>query len=144
MIAHQEGGVEFCIPQEWQHETNDGLLIVRDPESRLELFFLTSGIQVPGQVSDALLAEIARVIAHPEVASVSPQGEHNELIHYDVQGFGLYQSEIVDWELRFVAGARKSLMIIALGDVEDNRHTIDQIYQTIQLSKLDPVEDPES
>ena len=146
MIAHQEGGVEFCIPQDWEHEIKEDLLIVRDPESRIELFFLTSGIQVPEQVSDTLLEEISRVISHPEVASVSPQGEYNELIHYDVQGFGLYQGEIVDWEARFVAGARKSLMIIALGlgDLEESRQTVDHIYDTIQRSKLDPVEEPES
>jgi hypothetical protein len=142
MIAHDECGVEFLIPKTWEHEIDEDLLIVQSPEGKLKLFFLTSGIQVLGQVSDALLEEISRVITQPEVASVSRQGEHNDLIYYDAQGFGLYEREIVDWELRFVAGARKSMMIIALGDLEANRHEIDQIYDTIQLTKLPPTEEP--
>jgi hypothetical protein len=138
MIAHEECGVEFWIPEDWQHRVEDDLLIVEAPEAVLKLFFLTSGIQVFGQFSDALRAEISRVIVQPEVASVSVQGEHNELIYYDAQGFGLYEKEVVDWEMRFLAGARKSLMIIALGDLETHRHKVDQIYQTIQLTKLEP------
>ena len=138
MIVHEDCGVEFWIPDDWEHTIEGDLLIVEDPEAKLKLFFLTSGIQMFGQFSDALREEISRVIAQPEVASVSEQGENNELIYYDAHGFGLYQREVVDWELRFVAGARKSLMIIALGDLDSHRQTVERIFQTIRLTKLDP------
>jgi hypothetical protein len=137
MFVHEECGVEFWIPDGWDHRTEDDLLIVENPEADLKLFFLTSGIQVFGQFSEALRAEISKVILQPEVASVSEQGEHNELIYYDAQGFGLFQKEIVNWELRFLAGARNSLMIIALGNLETHRQGIEEIFQTIQLTKLD-------
>jgi len=137
MIVHEECGVEFWIPDGWGHRTEGDLLIVEDPEANLKLFFLTSGIQVFGQFSEALRAEISKVITQPEVASVSEQGEQNELIYYDAQGFGLFQKEVVNWELRFLAGARNSLMIIALGNLEAHRQEIEGIFQTIQLTKLD-------
>jgi len=138
LIAHEESGIEFWVPEDWQHEIKDDLLIVLNPEETVRLFFLTSGIQVLGQVTDALREEVSRVINQPEVTSISQQGENNQLLYYDAQGFGLYESEIVDWELRFIAGARKSLMIIALGDLESERQTIEEMYQTVELIKLDP------
>ena len=137
MIVHEECGVEFWIPPDWGHQIDEDLLIIQSPEEELKLFFLTSGIQVLGQATDALLEEISRVVTQPEVASVSRQQEHNGLLYYTAQGFGLYLGDIVDWELRFVAGARKSLMIIALGELETNRHTVEQIFDTIQLIKLE-------
>lgn len=137
IIVHEECGVEFWIPPEWEHHVDGDLLIVQDSEEKLRLFFLTSGIQVLGQVTDSLLEEISRVITQPEVATVSRQQEHNELLYYTAQGFGLYQGDIVDWELRFVAGARKSLMIIALGELEMNRSTVEKIFATIKLIKLE-------
>lgn len=143
MIAHEECGVEFWIPEDWETEIEEDVLIVRDPQSTLELFFLTSGLQVLEQVSDALLEEISRVITQPEVSRLGRQGEHNELICYDADGFGLYREEIVDWELRFVAGARKGLMIVALGNLEANRATVNHIYDTIQLTKIEPESQPD-
>ena len=137
-IIHEGCGVEFWIPEEWHHEIADDILIIEDSESQLKLFFLTSGLQVLDQISDTLLEELSRVVTQPEVTSTSRLGEHNELLYYSAQGFGLYEREIIDWELRFVAGPRKSLMIIALGNLDSHRQTVEEIYQTIHLTKSDP------
>ena len=140
LIVHEECGVEFWVPETWEHRLQDDLLILHSPDEKVQLFFLTSGLQVPDQNSDAFRADIARVVTHAEVVSAGRQKEINELLCYAAHGFGVFEEEIVDWELRFIAGARKSLMIIALGDLDLYREEIEQIYKTIQLTKSEPEE----
>jgi hypothetical protein len=137
VYLHEEAGLEIPIPERWTYHTEDELLVVNDPTDELALLFLTSELQVLERFTDVLIGELARIIEHPEVTNQTASKEVNGLLHFHAAGVGVYKEDIVDWDLTFVAGARKSLMAIALGDIEPHRTSIDEIYSNIQTKEIE-------
>lgn len=137
-LSHEEGGIRVDIPDGWLVEIDEHLLIVSDPAEEVSIFIFVSELQIVEHFTNALIDEVAKVITKPEVVSEAVQTESNGLFRFHAEGFGLHESDIVDWDLTFIAGARKSMILIALGSVEDHREQVDGIYASIQ--PVEPIE----
>lgn len=137
-LSHEEGGIRVDIPEGWIVEIDEDLLIVSDPSEEVSIFMFVSELQIVEHFTNALIDEVAKVITKPEVVSEAVQTESNGLFRFHAEGFGLHDGDIVDWDLTFIAGARKSMILIALGSVEDHREQIDSIYASIQ--PVEPIE----
>ena len=137
MYVFQEAGIEIPILDNWTYRTSEGTLRVEDPDKKITLLFLTSELQMLDRETEVLAEEISQVISHPEVASVENGVEVNGLLHYTAKGYGLFGDEIVDWNLTFVAGARKSVMAIRLGEVTTQSDALEKLFSHIYLQRIE-------
>ena len=131
--VHEEIGVQFWIPDSWELEVTEEITVARAQDAPLTLILLTSELQVVDHVTPRLFDEISKVVFKPEVQKESGTEEINGLLHFRAEGSALYEGEIVDWELAFIAGGRKSMLAIALGDILDQRGMIDTVFRSFTL-----------
>lgn len=139
--VHEEVGVQFWIPDTWELEVEENLTVVKTADRSLTLIFVTSELQVVDHVTPRLYDEISEVIFKPEVRRESPTEEVMGLLHFRAEGTGLYEGEIVDWELDFIAGGRKSMLAIALGDIEDQRGMLNTVYRSFTIAESEAEEE---
>ncbi|HUV14056.1 MAG TPA: hypothetical protein VMY18_10450 [Acidobacteriota bacterium] len=133
--VHDEIGVQFWIPDSWNFEVDEESTVAKAPDSSLTLILLTSELQVVDHVTPRLFDEISEVVFKPEVRKEAGTEEINGLLHLRAEGTGLYEGEIVDWELAFIAGGRKSMLAIALGDILDQREMINTVFRSFTIAE---------
>ena len=139
--VHEEIGVQFWIPDSWKLEADEESTVAKAPDESLTLILLTSELQVVDHVTPRLFDEISEVVFKPEVQKETGTEEINGLLHFRAEGTGLYEGEIVDWELAFIAGGRKSMLAIALGDILDQREMIDTVYRSFSIAESESEEE---
>ncbi len=139
--VHEEIGVQFWIPDSWTLEVDEELTVAKAPDASLTLILLTSELQVVDHVTPRLFDEISEVVFKPEVQKETGTEEINGLLHFRAEGTGLYEGEIVDWELAFIAGGRKSMLAIALGDILDQREMINRVYRSFSIAESETEEE---
>ena len=139
--VHDEIGVQFWIPDSWELEVGEESTVARAPDAPLTFFLLTSELQVVDHVTPRLFDEISEVVFKPEVQREAGTEEINGLLHLRAEGTGLYEGEIVDWELAFIAGGRKSMLAIALGDIIDQREMINTVFRSFSIAESEAEEE---
>lgn len=132
-FVHEEIGVQFWIPDSWVLESSEEFTVAKAPDRSLVLVLLTSELQVVDHVTTRLYDEISKVVFKPEVQKESGTEEINGLLYFRAEGTGLYEGEIVDWDLAFIAGGRKSMLAIGMGDIFDQRALIDTIFRSFTI-----------
>lgn len=142
-IAYREAGLEMDIPEGLILEIDNGFLSVVDAERTINLRLTLSTLQVVEQFYGPLQEEISNYIDQPEVREEHPKIEVNDTLQYYAEGTGLVEDEIVDWHIAFIAGGRRSLLIIGLGNISPHMDKINSFYQSFRLLELPIPPEPE-
>jgi hypothetical protein len=142
-VTYREAGLEMEIPEGLILEIHKNFLSVVDTERTMTLMIRLSPLQVVEQFFGPLEEELSEHIDQPEVREEHTNIEINDIHHYYAEGLGLHEEEIVDWHLAFIAGGRRSLLIIGLGDVPSCMDKINEFYRSIRLLELPIPPEPE-
>ena len=142
-VAYREAGLEMTIPEGLILEINNGFLTVVDTERTMTLRITLSTLQIVEQFFGPLEQELSNFVDQPEVQEEHPKIKVNDTLQYYAEGLGLLEEEIVDWHLAFIAGGRRSLLIIGLGDVSSHMDKINTFYQSFRLLELPIPPEPE-
>lgn len=142
-VVYREAGLEMEIPQGLILEIHNGFLTVVDTERTMTLMITLSPLQVVEQFFGPLEEELSNFVDQPEVREEHPKIEINDTLHYYAEGLGLHEEEIVDWHIAFIAGGRRSLLIIGLGDVASCMDNINEFYRSFRLLELPIPPEPE-
>ena len=142
-VTYREAGLEMEIPEGLILEIHKDFLSVVNTERTMTLMITLSPLQVVEQFFGPLEEELSKHIDQPEVREEHTNIEINDIHHYYAEGLGLHEEEIVDWHLAFIAGGRRSLLIIGLGDVPSCMDKINEFYRSIRLLELPIPPEPE-
>lgn len=142
-VAYREAGLEMDIPEGLILEIQNGFLSIVDDERTMNLRIVLSTLQVVEQFYGPLEEELSNYVDQPEVIEEHPKIEVNDTLQYYAEGVGLHEEEIVDWHIAFIAGGRRSLMIVGLGDFTPHMDKINKFYQSMRLLELPIPPEPE-
>lgn len=135
-IVHQGAGIEMEVPSDWAPVLVDGVLSASSPDSSLRLLTILSEQQVVEFFTDALTSEISTVIELPEVLVEEGVVEVNGLFQFRAQGAGLFRGDIIDWSMAFVAGARRSLIVLAFGELDEHLPDLEGVLGSIRVHEI--------
>jgi hypothetical protein len=136
-FIHDETGLELWIPEGWEFQSAGDLLTLGAPRNEVLILCFVSDLQIVNRVTDSLHEEISSVIVQPEVVEEGDTEEVNGLFQFQARGTGLYERDIVDWEMTYIAGARKSLITIAIGDTTNHRTAIMDFHRQIRPAQYE-------
>lgn len=139
-VIHEESGIEIQFPEGWDYLVQGSSLASTSPDQSVHLLVLLSEQQVVEYFTDAIAQEVSQIIELPEVLVEQGLIEVNELLQFRAEGAGLYQGEIVDWSMAFVAGARKSVIVLAFGQLEEERPVVEEVFDMIVMTEPQPEE----
>ncbi len=142
-VAYREAGLEMDIPEGLILEIHNGFLTVVNSERTMTLMVTLSSLQVVEQFFGPLEEELSNFIDQPEVREEHPKIKVNDTLQYYAEGVGLREDEIVDWHIAFIAGGRRSLLLIGLGDVASCMDKINEFYRSFRLLELPIPPEPE-
>lgn len=142
-VAYREAGLEMEVPEGLILEIHNGFLTVVDTDRTMTLRITLSSLQVVEQFFGPLEEELSNFIDQPEVSEEHPKIRVNDTHQYYAEGVGLHEDEIVDWHLAFIAGGRRSLLIVGLGDVASHMEKINDFYRSFRLLELPIPPEPE-
>jgi len=142
-VAYREAGLEMEIPEGLILEIQNGFLSIVDDERTMTLRIVLSTLQIVEQFYGPLEEELSNYIDQPEVSEEHPKVEVNDTLQYYAEGFGIHEEEIVDWHVAFIAGGRRSLLIVGLGDIAPHMEKINEFYQSLRLLELPIPPEPE-
>jgi len=142
-VAYREAGLEMEIPEGLILEIQNGFLSIVDDERTMTLRIVLSTLQIVEQFYGPLEEELSNYIDQPEVSEEHPKVEVNDTLQYYAEGVGIYEEEIVDWHVAFIAGGRRSLLIVGLGDIAPHMEKINEFYQSLRLLELPIPPEPE-
>ena len=142
-VAYREAGLEMDIPEGLILEIHNGFLTVVNSERTMTLMVTLSSLQVVEHFYGPLEEELSNFIDQPEVREEQPKIKVNDTLQYYAEGVGLREDEIVDWHIAFIAGGRRSLLFIGLGDVASCMDKINAFYRSFRLLELPIPPEPE-
>ncbi len=134
-LTHESTGLELWIPDDWDYEYDGDLLLIQESDQDLLLVVLVSDAGTIEAFTDEMVSLLERYVANPEVTERAEAIEVNGLAHYYMEGTGEFEGEAIDWDLTFVVGARKGMVLIGVGDIETHQETLDRIYNSVRLSE---------
>lgn len=130
-IQH-ETGVMIDFPANWQSASEDDVLGMAPPAGDVLMILAVSRYTDIDSYLNALDQEIGQWIKRPQV-TWGPYGDVvNGLSHAHVEGIGMYEGKLVDWDLRLVLGDNRSMVILTIGDITRMQDTVTSIYQSVR------------
>lgn len=130
-----EAGLEIPLPEDWHFQEEPSRVILFSSDFQSRILFSVSELQVPGENSQALTEEISKTFEHPEITMISGSEKINDFLIYSAQGVGVRNSEIEEWTLRFIAGARKSVLAFAVGETAEEK--IGQVLSELRMKEIE-------
>ena len=131
-FTHEPSGLTFTLPAGWtySHE-GDHFEAASSDESIVLLFFVGKSYEVEAAINGAV-DELSKIIRNVNVTTDVTEVEVNGLNHAFIEGDGLMEGEVIDWDLTVVQGSRKCMAIVALGDIDSYQGIVDKIYDSIR------------
>jgi len=142
-VSYREAGIEMEVPEGLILEIDNCFLTVVDTDRTMTLRIILSSLQVIEQFYGPLQEELSNYVDQPEVSEEHPEIRVNDTLQYYAEGVGLHEDEIVDWHLAFIAGGRRSLLIVGLGDISPHMDKIKEFYHSFRLLELPIPPEPE-
>ena len=131
-FTHEGSGLTFTLPAGWTYTHEEDHFEASSPdESVALLFFVGHGSEV-GAAIDGAVDELSYLMQDPKITTELTEARINGLVQTFVEGDGVMEDVVMDWDLTLIQGSRRSMVIVAIGDIEGNQRAIDGIYQSIR------------
>ena len=131
-FTNDKAGVQFDLPGGWKYEYEGDLFMAMSPDESVLLIFYAARKRRANNFMDTMAAELDGIVDDVEFNSEPYEERIHGLTQIYVEGTGFYGREQVDLDLTMVVGARRSLVIIGLGDIDGKQRKIDRIYSSIR------------
>jgi len=131
-ITHVQTGLKFDIPDDWEYSYHEDHFEAVSPDESVVLLFYAGKTDEVADLLDNITLELSDLIENPEINDNIFEAEVNGLTQVFIEGTGEYGGKIVDWDLTMVYGEKKSMSIIALGNIEGWESAITDLDASVQ------------
>ena len=131
VFTHYDSGLNFELPAGWTYtQEGDHFEATSPDESVILLFFVenSTDAEIAAEGAAELIDELFKDV---DITNGPDYDTVNGLDQAYMEGDGLFEGEQMDWDLTLVCGRKKSMVIIALGDILSMQKTMDRIYESI-------------
>jgi predicted Zn-dependent protease len=132
VVTHNETGLKFQIPDDWTFDQEGDAFMATSSDESVFLYFYVGHFEDVSDLLDNITDELDSLFDYAEIGEDAVEEEINGLLQIYVEGTGEIDGEAVDFDLTIVIGGSKPMLIVALGDVENNQETLDDIYVSVQ------------
>ena len=130
-FTHTPSGLSFTLPAGWSYtQEGDHFEAASPGDEVILLFFVGKFYEVEAAINGAV-DELANIVKNPNITTETTEAEINGLLQVFIEGDGLFEGEVMDWDLTLVQGSKKCMVVIALGDIDSNQRIMDGIYDSI-------------
>ncbi|AKJ02227.1 hypothetical protein ATI61_108383 [Archangium gephyra] len=127
-----QSGLQFDIPRGWTHKLDGNTLTALSPDETAMLLFFVTDISESDEVVDRVAESMDQVIQNAQVTRRLTIREVNDLKQIQAKGTGTCEEDLCNWDFTLVVGARRNLLVVALGDVDKHEAEIHGVYRSIQ------------
>lgn len=138
-LTHFESGLQFNVPRGWTQEQKGDRLLALSPDESTVLIFAVTDISESDEVVDQVAESLDESIQNAEITRRLSIREVNDLKQIQAQGTGTCEGELCNWDFTLVVGARKNLLVVALGDIDKHEADINGVYRSIQAKDAEPL-----
>ncbi len=131
-VTHVQTGLKFDIPDDWEYSQEEDHIKTTSPDESITLLFNVGKTDEVAELFDNIIQELSGIIENPEINGNVFEEEMDDLTVVYIEGTGEYGGRIGDWALIMVFGGKKSMSIIALGNIEDMQSEITDIYTSLR------------
>jgi predicted Zn-dependent protease len=133
-FSHEDGGIEFDVPDEWNVEVSDEVLTISTPDGTVVFTFWVPEADNWQDAVDAVSEELESLI---EDANVTHEGESelNGMPMYEVSGTGKVKGTSTEWSFSLIL-AKKPVILLVLSNSdkwEKNRPVVKRFADSIRL-----------
>jgi predicted Zn-dependent protease len=112
VFTHQEGGIQFTAPANWQAKKEEETMTLFAPHNALSVvFWVPKGDDFNKAVED-LDKQLASVIKNSKVTSPGQETTHNGMDAYTASGTGEVDNEQIVWEVDILK-AKKPVFVVS-------------------------------
>lgn len=112
VFTHQEGGIQFTAPANWQSKKEEETMTLFAPHNALSVvFWVPKGDDFDQAVED-LGKQLERVIKNSKVTSPGQASTHNGMDAYTSSGTGEVDNEQIVWEVDILK-AKKPVFVVS-------------------------------
>lgn len=112
VFTHQEGGIQFTAPANWQSKKEEETMTLLAPHNALSVvFWVPKGDDFNKAVED-LDKQLASVIKNSKVTSPGQETTHNGMDAYTASGTGEVDNEQIVWEVDILK-AKKPVFVVS-------------------------------
>jgi len=131
-FTHAESGLSFTLPAGWTYTHEGDHFEASAPDEGLSLLFFVGWGDEVEEVLEGAIDDLASVMDEASITTDPSEEEINGLLQSFVEGDGLVDGVRVDWDLTVVTGGRRTMAVVAIGDIEGRQGVIDRIYRSIR------------
>jgi hypothetical protein len=132
-FSHEEGGIEFDVPEGWDVEVNGEVLTLSIPDGTVVFSFWVPEADTWEDAVDAMFEEMETLI---EEADVTHEGESelNGMELYEIRGTGKVKGTPTEWSFSLVI-AKKPIIVLVLSNPdrwEENSPVVKRFAESIR------------
>ena len=131
-FTHSESGLSFALPGGWTYYQEGDHFAASSADETISLLIFVAATQEAAEGLSAIGDELDKIMTDSQLTTEVTEENVNGLTQVYAEGDGLVDGERIDWDFTMVVGGRKSMILIALGDLENNHGTLTGIYSSIQ------------
>lgn len=131
-LTHFESGLQFNVPRGWTQAQEENTLVAVSPDESTLLIFAVTDISESDEVVDRVAESMDENIQNAEVTRRPTLRKINDLKQIQAKGTGTCEGELCNWDFTLVVGARKNLLVLALGDIDKHEADIYGVYRSIK------------
>lgn len=132
VMTHAESGLQFTLPEGWKQSQDGNALAAENADGSIVMLFLVTDQKDVKEVSEGIGSIVDETLDKVEVTEDPKEEEINGLTQVWAEGTGEYKGEAQDWDISVVVGAKKPMVVLAMGKIGDNEDEINGVYNSIK------------
>lgn len=133
--THPESKLEFKVPSNWKVEQDGDLLTATNPKGDLAAFFFVAAQQDADAFFNEIAKELDSMLKDVTISQEPTESKINGLTQIFVEGSGTIDGETVDFDLTYVVGGKKPMVVLCVGKIQPNQKLITEMYGYIKKAK---------
>lgn len=133
-FRHEEGGVQFDLPEGWKAEPDGEMISVSSPDDAFNMFFLVTEGDTLKEAAEALDEELGKIVKDAKLTGEPKEDEHNDMPHFSQSGTGEIEGVKVDLSVDILL-AKKPVLILttaATGQYEKHAEAAARLINSIK------------
>ena len=134
VFTHQEGGIQFTAPANWQSKKEEETMTLFAPHNALSVVFWVPKGDDFNQAVEDLDKQLASVIKNSKVTSPGQETTHNGMEAYTASGTGEVDNEQIVWEVDILK-AKKPVFVVSFAAPAQFTQHADEYKQLLSSIK---------
>jgi hypothetical protein len=119
---HEEGGIQFDLPDGWKAEPDGEMLTVSSPDDAFNMFFLVTEGDTLKEAAEALDEELAKIVKNPKFSGEPKEDEHNGMPHFSQSGTGEIEGVEVELSVDILLAKKPVLILTSAAAGQYEKH----------------------